>query len=291
MIIISYIILFILWSVFGSFGSVLIRRLRNWVDSKMVKSILYWRSVCPNCQNILTSFDLFPIFSWLFLWWKCSHCKSKIPFFYFLLELSSWIVFIMSFWIITHIMQVDFTSVYFLLNLFFLITINWVLLLLLFADLLFFELNIFIWLFWVLLAIFMQFFWLVGDFKIAFLWAILFCGMFYFIYYFAKFYVKIRFWYSNTEWFWLWDVMVWLLIGLTLPFILKYNSMDFDSVYKIMLMYIFLSSLFWILFAIWKYIFTKGKYGQAIPFLPAMIVAYWILFIFANFFLQLFDLF
>ncbi len=76
-----YIILAVFGCIFWSFASVIIYRLKSWE-----KGIVNGRSHCGKCQHILGFADLFPIFSFLFSWGKCRHCKSKIPFIYPLLE-------------------------------------------------------------------------------------------------------------------------------------------------------------------------------------------------------------
>lgn len=286
-----YVFLFIFWAVFWSFWSVLIRRLKAQVDSKVIKSILYGRSQCPNCDNFLWPIDLVPIFSWLWLKWKCRHCHSKISIFYLILEIFSWIVFCLSFFVLKkYAIDLSYLDIKFILGLVFFVSVNWILLLLIFADLLFFELNVYLWIFAAVFSILFQFFWLIGDFNLAFIWGLSFFAVFAFIYYFAKFYVRIRFWQKNTEWFWAWDVMVAFLIWLMLPFLIKINWLVFDDIYKIVIMYVFLSSLLWMIFALVKYVTTKGKYGQAIPFLPAMILWYWLLLVYWDKLLLLFDI-
>ena len=84
-----YILLFIFWTMFGSFASVIIYRLRSgewwmWV----------WRSHCKTCERNLSPWELIPIFSWLFQWGKCKWCKKRISAIYPLLEISLWILFV-----------------------------------------------------------------------------------------------------------------------------------------------------------------------------------------------------
>lgn len=84
-----YIYLFIFWTLFWSFSSVIISRLKenkSW--------IIWWRSECPKCRHKLSIIDLFPIFSYLSTLWKCRYCKTKIPLMYPLLEISLWIFFV-----------------------------------------------------------------------------------------------------------------------------------------------------------------------------------------------------
>lgn len=102
-----YIIIFILWLMFGSFSSVLISRLKTgegW--------IMNWRSHCPKCNHILWELDLIPVFSYLFSAWKCKYCKEKISILYPVLEIIMWLLF--------------FASTYFLIDLN--LIINWTIL-------------------------------------------------------------------------------------------------------------------------------------------------------------------
>lgn len=80
--------IFLFWTIFGSFASVLIFRIKSGE-----KWIINWRSHCKDCNYILWPLDLFPIFSWIFLGWKCRKCKSKIWAIYPILELSMWLAF------------------------------------------------------------------------------------------------------------------------------------------------------------------------------------------------------
>lgn len=84
------VLLCLLWMIFWSFSSVLISRLytKEWW-------IAWWRSHCTECKHELWVFDLFPVFSYVFLLWKCRYCKTKIHYSYPLLELVMWIGFIL----------------------------------------------------------------------------------------------------------------------------------------------------------------------------------------------------
>lgn len=83
-----YICLFIFGSLFGSFWSVIIYRLKSgeW-------GITNWRSHCPKCSTMLDMFDLIPVVSWVLNKAKCKHCKEKVSSIYPLLELSTWALF------------------------------------------------------------------------------------------------------------------------------------------------------------------------------------------------------
>jgi leader peptidase (prepilin peptidase)/N-methyltransferase len=55
-------------------------------------SIATTRSHCPSCKKNLKWYDLFPLFSFLFLWGKCRYCKVKISWQYPLVELATGII-------------------------------------------------------------------------------------------------------------------------------------------------------------------------------------------------------
>ena len=83
--------LFIFGTLFGSFASVLIWRIRSWEGG-----IATGRSHCPKCQYTLGALDLFPIFSYLFLGGKCRFCHTKISPVYPFLEVTTGILFALS---------------------------------------------------------------------------------------------------------------------------------------------------------------------------------------------------
>lgn len=86
-----YTYIFIIWTLFWSFASVIIYRLKN------KKSwIITWRSKCPKCKNTLWIKDLIPIISYIKNKWKCRYCGEKISFFYPVLEISMWIMFFLT---------------------------------------------------------------------------------------------------------------------------------------------------------------------------------------------------
>ncbi len=88
---ISYLfILFCFGIIFGSFSTVLIER---WHSGKW--GILMGRSECPNCHHILWIRDLVPIFSYVFNYWKCAHCKKNISWFYPISEILMGGIFVL----------------------------------------------------------------------------------------------------------------------------------------------------------------------------------------------------
>lgn len=72
-IIVLYIYAFVIGSCVASFINVVIWRVPQGL------SIAKGRSYCPSCHHQLHWFDLFPIFSYVFLRGKCRYCKASIP--------------------------------------------------------------------------------------------------------------------------------------------------------------------------------------------------------------------
>ena len=67
-----YIFVFIFGIIFGSFLNVCILRI------PLKETIVSERSHCMSCGHQLAWYDLFPLFSYLFLGGKCRYCKAKI---------------------------------------------------------------------------------------------------------------------------------------------------------------------------------------------------------------------
>lgn len=84
-----YVIIFIIGTLFGSFYTLAVYRIPKRED------IIHTHSYCPNCNHKLGLFDLFPIFSYIFLRGKCRYCKEKIRPRYFVLEILSGMLFVL----------------------------------------------------------------------------------------------------------------------------------------------------------------------------------------------------
>ena len=69
----------------GSFLNVLILRLP-------LNQSLLTRITCPKCNHLIYWYHNIPLLSYIFLKTKCSYCKAKISFTYFLVELLSGII-------------------------------------------------------------------------------------------------------------------------------------------------------------------------------------------------------
>ena len=85
-----YTIIFMIGAMFGSFYTLAVYRIPKRQD------IVHTHSYCPNCNHKLGFFELIPIFSYIFLGAKCKHCKEKIRPRYFILEITSGILFVLT---------------------------------------------------------------------------------------------------------------------------------------------------------------------------------------------------
>lgn len=82
---------FVLGTIFGSFYNVVGYRIPKG------ESLIYPSSHCTKCNHKLGPLELIPILSFLFLGGKCKNCKDKISWFYPIFELSSGILFALSY--------------------------------------------------------------------------------------------------------------------------------------------------------------------------------------------------
>ena len=142
-----YLSLFIFWTLFWSFASVLIYRLKSGE-----KWILNWRSHCPKCNNMLQAVELIPIFSWIKNLWKCHYCKEKISNIYPLLELSTWILFALIWYFLIDfnlILQLNYLEIF---KLIFWLSIWFITILYTFYDLIFLEIHDWIMFSWIILS-------------------------------------------------------------------------------------------------------------------------------------------
>ncbi|MDD5348101.1 MAG: prepilin peptidase, partial [Candidatus Omnitrophica bacterium] len=85
---IERIFVFIFGSMVGSFLNVCIYRL------PLEESIVLPRSHCPKCKKQIAWYDNVPFVSYILLGGRCRHCKEKISFRYFLVELITALVFL-----------------------------------------------------------------------------------------------------------------------------------------------------------------------------------------------------
>jgi prepilin signal peptidase PulO-like enzyme (type II secretory pathway) len=268
--------------VFGSFGSVIFYRLWEWPTKETWKWFLVWRSECPKCHHQLKARNLIPIFSWLFQWWKCEYCKAPISRFYPFLEITSVIIFLSVFfilskhWIPGHDIWLFEGYIYTI----FMIISAWLLWIIFLYDIKTYELHITATVFLAIITLFFTLFFGSNRLEIL-LWIWIFTLIFGLIYYGSKVYVKQRY-KKDAEWFWLWDVIIAPILWAWLVFFLQPNWV-FEWCYLVCL-FVILSSLvgllyFWIELLIKHFIIKKRRKSKkpywlqnSIPFLPSMII-------------------
>ena len=85
------ILIFIFGICIGSFLNVLVYRIPLGLDFKAGSSF------CPKCKHELKWYDLFPLFSWLFLRGKCRYCRAPISPIYPIGESVTGLMFVASF--------------------------------------------------------------------------------------------------------------------------------------------------------------------------------------------------
>jgi leader peptidase (prepilin peptidase)/N-methyltransferase len=85
------IFIFIIGLIIGSFLNAIIWRLHSG------ESIIFGRSMCPQCRKELSPKDLVPLFSFIALSGKCRYCGGKISWQYPTVELSTSLLFVLSF--------------------------------------------------------------------------------------------------------------------------------------------------------------------------------------------------
>ncbi len=96
-----YTIIFLIGIFCGSFFTLAVYRIPKKED------ILIKHSYCPNCNHRLGLFDLFPVFSYIWLRGKCRYCKNKIRPRYLILEVLTGITFVL----VTWSLKIDYASI------------------------------------------------------------------------------------------------------------------------------------------------------------------------------------
>ena len=92
--IVVYSIVFLYGVIVGSFLNVCILRI------PLKETIVSKRSHCMSCGHQLAWYDLFPLFSYLFLGGKCRYCKAKISKQYPIVEFINGAMAVLCFWLL-----------------------------------------------------------------------------------------------------------------------------------------------------------------------------------------------
>lgn len=90
----------------GSFYNVVILR------SLSNESIVFPASKCPKCQTPLKPWHNIPVLSYVFLKGKCAFCKEKISIQYPLVEVTTMLLFLLSYWKLGITLQALFTAIF-----------------------------------------------------------------------------------------------------------------------------------------------------------------------------------
>ena len=89
---ISYILLFVLGTAFGSFLNVVIFRFDP--DSHLLKDV-YGRSRCRHCKKVLRWYELVPLLSFVLQLGRCRKCRARLSLQYPTVELLSGLAFVL----------------------------------------------------------------------------------------------------------------------------------------------------------------------------------------------------
>ncbi len=251
-------IVFVFWMIFGSFISVLVYRIKH-----QEKGIFLWRSKCPSCNHTLNWLDLVPFFSYLFLWWKCRYCKTKISVIYPLLELITWLTFLfMSYLVLWSLnLQVWIDNINFLI---YACLVSVFIVAIAFYDILFYEISyILVSILWLLLLV-PQFLWIIWNWKLALeLWLIWFLWFMWIIY--------LRWKIRKIEWMWGWDaiwaILIWFITPIIINLLHLQNYPSWLVFYIILLLWFLSAGIVWVI-SIWLWKLKNTK--SMLPFLPFM---------------------
>ena len=143
-----YLVLFIFWTMFWSFASVIIYRLKSGESG-----IMWWRSHCAKCNHILWALELIPIFSWIKNLWKCKYCKDKISSIYPFLEISTWILFALIWYFLIDLNLLISWNFNEIIKLWFWLIIWFITIIYSFYDILFLEIHDWVMLSWIILSV------------------------------------------------------------------------------------------------------------------------------------------
>jgi prepilin signal peptidase PulO-like enzyme (type II secretory pathway) len=267
-------ILFILWTIFGSFWGVVIGR--EWTKEWM-KSIFFGRSKCDKCDKTLSAIELIPIISFCIQKWKCKKCHTKLPHLYWIIELVMWICFLLTY------LFFPYSSIW---ELIFWLAINRSFVLILIFDIQKYELHQPIWIFMTTITIIYS---LIKFPVMDIAWSALpTIIIFLAIYFFGKRYVKIRFG-QTWEGFGLWDVFLAITIWFLSIWIFTYQWIEINIINSLnfTFLYIILSCIIGLVYVCIERLVSNRK-DTKIPFLPAMIVSFRVLLFTCNLFINLF---
>ena len=290
------VVLFLLWAVLGSFGWVLIERWRDEYTWENLKAITFGRSYCPWCAKTckpkrLTSRQLIPIFGWLMQRWKCYRCKLSIPAWYLWIEILFGILMVVWVWFALDggpltLEQMHATPWF--LGIFTVLVVVHIrsILILMISDIEYQELNRYGYVCALVLPVITL---VMSGFVPeagmqpiihAVGWAVILTALFTWLYKWAKRYATKKFG-EPAEWIGEWDVWFAPIVGFWA--VLLAPLLWIERV-QITILYFLLASVFGIL--IWV-VQRVCKSDDAIPFIPAMVLAWVVVLVYSQELLQL----
>ncbi len=285
--VILYIMLFLLGCIMGSFAGVIMERGRGGFEWSRWKSIFGGRSVCPWCGQSLTWWQLMPLVGRLVQRGKCFRCGTAIPARYNWLEISMGAVFVFTAWVTV---WADLTWVLLWTSdrqiLVFRLLINRAFRAIIIADFFWYELNVYLWLFLVLWIMGRGAFGDVGHFEAMFLGAITLSAIYWGIAHIGKWYVRSKL-KIESDALGEGDIMIAMVIGMLFNFLP--GSENIISSIQLIFIYLTLSSVLGIAFWLLR-LAIKGDNDRVLPYLPAMIVAFWMLLGLSEPILKLFEI-
>lgn len=313
-----YWLLFIIGLLFWSFWSVISSRLAEfWFDDMLgcettkkwekesrqkkrktaIQGILRGRSHCPQCHHTLHAKDLIPIVSYLSTGGRCRYCKKSIPSTYIRWEIWCGFLFAILWGILANTTGTSAAIVVLWLAL----IRTWYLLLV--HDIRTMHLHEPLWLLTLLLSIVFLFTlpggvlssdsysYLQGGRYYALVFGVVFLIFFFGFYWFARRYVRMRFW-KDEEWFGSGDVRIAPLLGiqfgareyfLQAPYILAGEGFSRAIAIQHMSYYIMLAGVLCLVYAgIQKLINAKTSVRE-LPFFTGMISTVWVLMVLTHF--------
>jgi hypothetical protein len=119
---------------------------------------------------------------------------------------------------------------------------------------------------------------------------LLFVMIFWIIYFLAKLYVQKKY-KTNQEGFWQGDIFLWFTLGAAIPFIEQFNALQISrqNHLKIIWSIIFIAAILWLIYALIVWLSNKkttisiaNKQKITIPFFPTLIIAFWLMLLFAD---------
>lgn len=283
-----YLIIFIIGTIFWSFWSVLLTRLEDGIDRKKIKGIFFWFSKCPHCHKRLKAKNLIPILSFLWQKGKCEYCKTKISWQYPILEISSGLVFMFSYYLVFNIGIFLIPEGSYWIQIIFRSITNRGLLLLIIQDIKTQDLHMPIWITttaWILIRQFSGSIW---NYQATVITSLLFAGIFTIIYLWAKLYIKQKY-KTNQEGFGQWDIFLAFTLWALIPFIEQFNAqkIEINNHFKIIISIVLIWSILGIVYALLSTITKTNKKSKfahknkiIIPFFPSLIIAFWMVLIF-----------